>query len=94
MLQNLKIMNWSGIQREKIDLAYPLLIARGSKGFLACSYINPNVCSKTNEACAIVSGVKTHEEMLEKEVIAMSDLAEDLGVQIGMKGKEVLELFR
>lgn len=87
-------MNWSGIKKEKIDLAYPLLIARGSKGFLACGYINPDICNKTKEACAIVTGVKTHEDMLEKEVVAMSDFAEDMGIQIGMKGKEVLELFR
>jgi len=32
--------------------------------------------------------------MLEKEVKAVSEKAASLGANVGMKGKEVLELFR
>jgi len=87
-------MDWSGLMRERIDLGLPLLIVKGSKGFLACAYIAVDTCNKTGEACAIVSGVKTHEDMLEKEVQAVSEKAAALGAGVGMKGREVLELFR
>lgn len=51
-------------------------------------------CDKTGEACAIVTGVKTHDEMLDAEVKAVSAEAARLGVQVGMKGKEALAIFR
>jgi uncharacterized protein YunC (DUF1805 family) len=79
---------------EHIQLGLPLLIIKGSKGFLACGYINVEVCNKTGEACAIVTGVKTHDDMLVAEIKAVSNEAEKLGLRIGMKGQEALEMFR
>lgn len=51
-------------------------------------------CDKTGEACGIVTGLKTHDDMLNAEVKAVSREAEKLGVRVGMKGKEALEIFR
>lgn len=87
-------MNWTGLSKERIELALPLLIIKGSNGFLACGYINAETCNKTNEACAIVSGVKSFEDMLDAEVKIVSKKAEALGVKIGMKGSQVIELIR
>lgn len=87
-------MNWSGLTRAEIGLKLPLLVVRGSKGFLACGYIDVETCNKTGEACAIVSGVKTHEDMLEKKVKAVSAAGRNLGISVGMTGKEALELLR
>ncbi len=87
-------MNWSGLSREKIDLKLPLLIIKGSKGFLACGYINVETCNKTEEACAIISGVKTHDDMLGKEIKAVSQNAEKLGIKVGMTGQQALELLK
>jgi uncharacterized protein YunC (DUF1805 family) len=41
-----------------------------------------------------VIGVKTHEEMFDAEIKAVSQEAARLGVDIGMKGEEALEIFR
>jgi uncharacterized protein YunC (DUF1805 family) len=87
-------MDWSTLKRERLELELPLLIVKGSKGFLACGYIAVDTCNKTGEACAIVSGVKTHDDMLEMEVKAVSEKAASMGARTGMKGREVLELFR
>ncbi len=87
-------MNWTGLSKEKIELARPLLIVKGSKGFLACAYISTDSCNKTEEACAIVSGVTTHEDMLDKEIKAVSVRAEALGIKVGMKGRDALERMR
>ena len=87
-------MDWKGLTREKIQLGMPLLIIKGAKGFLACGYINVETCNKTGEACAVVTGVKQHDEMLDAEIKAVSMEAERLGVRAGMKGKEALEIFR
>lgn len=87
-------MDWTDLSREQIQLALPLLVVKGSKGFLGCGYINIETCNKTGEACAIVTGVKTYEEMLTAEVRAVSPEAGKLGVQVGIKGREALEIFR
>ena len=85
---------WTGLAREHIQLTKPLLIIRGSKGLLACAYINLDVCNKVGEACALVTGVKDHDDMLESDVIAVSDAAAALGVTKGMKGRAAVDLFR
>ncbi len=73
------------------QLAKPLLIIQEEKGFLACAYINVETCNKTGEACALVSGVNNHEEMLSASVIAVSEAAKKLGVNIGDSGQAALE---
>jgi uncharacterized protein YunC (DUF1805 family) len=85
---------WYGLTKERIELAAPLLIIKGRSGFLACGYINTDTCNDTGEACAVVSGVKTHEEMLEATVESVSLEAMALGVKVGMEGTEAIELFR
>ena len=36
--------DWSGLERSKISLEAPLLIVKGSLGFLGCGYINTDSC--------------------------------------------------
>jgi uncharacterized protein YunC (DUF1805 family) len=84
--------DWSGLERSKISLEAPLLIVKGSLGFLGCGYINTDSC--IDEACAIVSGVNTHNDMLKASVTAVSNDATELGIKVGMTGAEAMELLR
>ena len=84
--------DWSGLERSKISLEAPLLIVKGSLGFLGCGYINVDSC--IDEACAIVSGVNTHNDMLKASVKAVSKDATELGIKVGMTGAEAMELLR
>ena len=84
--------DWSGLERSKISLEAPLLIVKGSLGFLGCGYINTDSC--IDEACAIVSGVNTHDDMLKASVKAVSKDATKLGIKVGMTGAEAMELLR
>jgi len=84
--------DWSGLERNQISLEAPLLIVKGSLGFLGCGYINTDSC--IDEACAIVSGVNTHNDMLKSSVRAVSKDATELGIKVGMTGAEAIELLR
>jgi uncharacterized protein YunC (DUF1805 family) len=84
--------DWSGLERSKIGLEAPLLIVKGSLGFLGCGYINTDSC--IDEACAIVSGVNTHDDMLKASVKAVSKDATELGIKVCMTGAEAMELLR
>ena len=84
--------DWSGLERSKISLEAPLLIVKGSLGFLGCGYINVDACA--DEACAIVSGVNTHNDMLKASVKTVSKDATKLGIKVGMTGAEAIDLLR
>ena len=84
--------DWSGLERSQISLEAPLLIVKGSLGFLGCGYINTDSC--IDEACAIVSGVNTNNDMLKASVKAVSKDATELGIKVGMTGAEAIELLR
>ena len=84
--------DWPGLERSQISLEAPLLIVKGSLGFLGCGYINTDSC--IDEACAIVSGVNTHNDMLKASVKAVSKDATELGIKVGMTGAEAMELLR
>ena len=83
-----------GTKQSKIDLGYPLLTIQAKNGFIACAYIDTKTCDKTKEACAIVSGVKTHQDMLSRPLKAVSKKAFELGLRVGMSGEEALKLLK
>lgn len=87
-------MDWQGLERHRIDLKRPLLVLRGSRGLLACGYLNVETFNKTGEAGAIVTGVNDFEDMLRAKVAAVSNAASSAGVTPGMTGLEAIEKLR
>jgi len=82
------------IETLRFELKRPLLVMKGSKGFLACGYINPETCNKTEEACAIVSGVNDFEDMKKASIVAVSKAAEAMGIKVGDTGESALAKFQ
>lgn len=74
----------------RFDLKKPLLIVKAKQGFLACGYINVETCNVTEEACAIVKGVNSYEDMYKASVVAVSNKASELGIEIGDSGELAL----
>jgi len=87
-------MDLSAFEHYHIQLQLPLLILKGSKGLLACGYLNVETFDKTGEAAAIVTGVKTFDNMAKAAVAKVSRAAEQLGLRVGMTGAQALELIR
>ncbi len=67
-----------------------LVLIIGEKGYLACGYWNLETAEKFGDCCAIITGVNTVEEMLEKKVVNLTDSAKRSGIEIGMTGKQAL----
>jgi len=68
-----------------------LVLIVGERGYLACGYWNLETADKFNDCCAIITGVNTVEEMLEKKVVALSKKAKEVGINLGMSGREALQ---
>lgn len=75
-------------------LKRPLLVISGDKGVLSCGYLSIESLERNGDAGAIVRGVDTFEDMLEAEIQAVTPQAAELGVTVGMKGADALEIFR
>ncbi len=82
------------LEEMRFELTRPLLVIKAPKGFLACAYISLDTCNKLDEACAIVSGVSDYEDMKKASIIAVSERAAVLGIQVGDTGLSALQKFQ
>lgn len=75
----------------KIPTAHvSILVIAAPKGMLCCGYISMEAAEKFNDPAAVVTGVKTFEDMLNASVVKVSSSAAALGVVPGMSGREAL----
>ncbi len=68
----------------------PLLLIIGEKGVLACGFLNIEASEKLGMAAAVVTGVRTFEDVLKAEVKGLTTEAEKLGIKVGQKGIDAL----
>lgn len=70
-----------------------LLAITGDKGYIMCGYLNINTAQKRDDVACIVTGVKTIEDMLNSKVVALTAKAQQLGINMNMDVKKVLEIL-
>lgn len=69
----------------------PLLLVVTEKGFVMCGFLNIDAAERLGVAAAVVSGVKSFEDVLNANVKAATSRAKMLGVEVGMKSVEALK---
>jgi uncharacterized protein YunC (DUF1805 family) len=69
----------------------PLLLVVAERGFVMCGFLNVEATEKLGVAAAVVSGVKSFEDVLNADVKAVTSGAKMLGIEVGMKGVEALK---
>jgi uncharacterized protein YunC (DUF1805 family) len=79
----------------KVDLpdSPPLLLIVGRTGFVMCGFLNIDVAEKVNVTAAMVSGVKTFDDVLAAEIKAVTSKAQMKGIKVGMEGKDAVKLL-
>jgi len=68
-----------------------LRLVVAEKGFVMCGFLNVDVAEKLDVAAAVVSGVKSFEDVLDADVKVATSRAKMLGVEVGMKGADALK---
>ena len=71
----------------------PLLLIIGEKGFVMCGFLNVESAEKLGVTAAVVSGIKTFDDVLNGQVKAVTSKAKNLGIEVGMKGADALKLM-
>ncbi|MEM1825468.1 MAG: DUF1805 domain-containing protein [Desulfurococcaceae archaeon] len=69
----------------------PLVLIRGSRGFVMCGYLDIDTAEKLGAIAVKVRGVKNVEEMLEKEICEVTSKARDNGFNTGVKVKDIIK---
>jgi uncharacterized protein YunC (DUF1805 family) len=92
--KEIKVKNsvFKGIELDLCDDT-KLLVITGKKGYIMCGYLNINTAQKRNDVACIVTGVKTIEDMLNSNVVALTAKAQSLGISMNMEVKQVLEIL-
>lgn len=70
-----------------------LLLIQAQNGFLGCGYLSMETAERLGAAFALVTGVSSWDDMLTKEVKAVSSAAAARGVKVGMTGRSALLLL-
>lgn len=75
----------------RVDLhGAPLLLLMAQKGYIMCGYLNIDTAEKLGQAAAVVTGVKSFEDVLNAKVVRLTTRAKQLGVKEGMLGRDAL----
>ncbi|MBR3653855.1 MAG: DUF1805 domain-containing protein [Elusimicrobia bacterium] len=92
--KEIKVKNtvFKGIELDLCDET-KLLVITGKKGYIMCGYLNINTAQKRNDVACIVTGVKTIEDILNSNVVAITAKAQELGISMNMPVKKVLEIL-
>ncbi|HPS54050.1 MAG TPA: DUF1805 domain-containing protein [Sedimentisphaerales bacterium] len=74
---------------------FSILVATGTKGFLACPAVDAQACQRYGCACAIVEStpenpIGTVERFANRKVIKVNEKARQLGI---IEGMDVIEAF-
>ena len=79
----------------RVDLpdSPPLLLIVGRTGFVMCGFLDIDVAEKVNVTAAMVSGVKTFDDVLAAEIRAVTPEAQMKGIKVGMKGEDAVKLL-
>lgn len=89
-IDQLQDPEFSQVEAYRIELAAPLLVLKAPGGILACGYLSVATMNRLHEVGALVTGVRTYEEMLCAQVVAVSESATKLGITTQHTGREAL----
>jgi len=84
--------NCTGLRAELPD-SPPLLLIIAEKGFVMCGFLSIESAEKLGVTAAVVSGVKTFDDVLNGTVRTVTLKAKSLGIDPGMKGADALKLM-
>ena len=87
------IINETVFKTVQVDLSEKgkLLMIISKKGYIMCGYLNINTAQKLGDVACMVTGVKTIEDVLNSNIVALTAEAQKLGIIMGMPVKEVLQ---
>jgi uncharacterized protein YunC (DUF1805 family) len=70
--------------------AAPLILIKAKKGYVMCGYLNMGAANKLGDIAGKVTGVKNFEDVLNADVVEVSENAKKIGLKEGIKARDFL----
>ncbi|TGC11164.1 YunC family protein [Methanolobus halotolerans] len=93
IIEKIEFNNGSAVGLNMQMQSAPLLVIKADRGFAMCGYLDMEAATVLGDAAVKVKGVRTFDDMLDALVVGATQKAIDLGIKIGMTGREALELM-
>jgi len=71
----------------------PLILIKVKKGYVMCGYLNMNVANKLGDIAGRVTGVKSFDDVLNADIVELSENAKKIGLKEGMKARDFLNFI-
>lgn len=71
----------------------PLIVLKGSTGYVMCGYLNLDAANKLGDCAVRVTGVNNLESVLESTAVGVSDEARKLGILEGQKVSDIIKFL-
>ncbi|HJH28412.1 MAG TPA: DUF1805 domain-containing protein [Methanosarcinaceae archaeon] len=71
----------------------PLLVLKADKGFVMCGYLDIDMAETLGDVAVRVRGVNTFEDVLDAQIVGITQAAADLGIDTKMNARNALELM-
>lgn len=68
----------------------PLILIKAKKGYVMCGYLNMNAANKLGDIAGRVTGVKSFDDVLNADIVEVSENAKKIGLKEGMKARDFL----
>ena len=92
-IEKIELQNGSAIGLSFHMQSAPLLLIKADKGFVMCGYLDMETADMLGDVAVKVKGVNTFDDVLEASVVGATEPAINLGIKMGMTGREALELM-
>ncbi|KUK05048.1 YunC family protein [Methermicoccus shengliensis] len=69
----------------------PLIVIAARRGFVMCGYLDMRAVEEMGVAAAKVRGVHSFNDVLNAQIVEATSCARQMGVSVGMRGKDALE---
>ena len=92
-IEKIELKNGSAIGLSFQMQSALLLLIRADRGFVMCGYLDMETADALGDVAVKVKGVSTFEDVLKAAVVGATQAAIDLGIRMGMTGREALELM-
>lgn len=98
---NIQLVNAQMIELEKgrvvgllIDLGNTsLIVVKAIRGYVMCGYLNMDVANKLGDIAGKVTGVESFKDVLNAEIIELSENAMKVGLKEGMRARDFLNML-
>ncbi|WP_342306343.1 DUF1805 domain-containing protein [Methanolobus sp. ZRKC5] len=93
LVENIELDNGSALGLNFQMQNASLLVIRADRGFVMCGYLDMDTAGTLGDVAVKVKGVSTFDDVLQAPVVGATQKAINLGIKVGMTGKEALELM-